>query len=259
MDFSGDIGTWQREIAEGLEGTARRLAVFEALAIKSGQSVLDLGCGGGHLVRDVALAVGEGGRVVGLDASKDQILAARALCDGIAAVELVDGDATKLPFEDGSFDCLASIQMLEYVADVDSALLETRRVLKPGGKAALISVLWDHWRFHGAEPELNDKMHDTWRLHCSHQMLPMELPAKLDAAGFDGVLQRPIAFMNNTIHQNAFSLWAAKLVAAFAVNNGVTEESAALWLDQLDQADTDGRFGFVSVPVLTTAIAAARS
>ena len=69
MDFGGDIGLWQRKIAEGLEGTSRRLAVFEALAISSGQTVLDLGCGGGHLVRDIALAVGDSGRVVGLDAS----------------------------------------------------------------------------------------------------------------------------------------------------------------------------------------------
>ena len=255
MEFSGDFGAWQREIAEGLEGTARRLAVFEALAIESGQSVLDLGCGGGHLVRDVAQAVGNSGRAVGLDASREQIQAASEVCAGMAAVELVDGDATELPFDDCSFDCLASIQMLEYVAEIDSALKEARRVLRPGGKAALISVLWDHWRFHGAEPELNDKMHNTWRMHCPHQMLPMELPTKLEAAGFDSVLQKPIAFMNNTMHRNAFSLWAAKLVAAFAITEGIDKNEAALWLDQLDKADAGGRFCFISVPVLTTAIA----
>jgi arsenite methyltransferase len=255
MDFSGDIGAWQREIAEGLEGTARRLAVFKALEIKAGQSVLDLGCGGGHLVRDLAMAVGFSGHAVGLDTSNEQILAARALCAGIAAVELVDGDATKLPFEDGRFDCLASIQMLEYIVEVDSAILEARRVLKPGGKAALISVLWDHWRFYGAEPALNEKMHDTWRMHCPHQMLPLQLPTRLAAAGFDQILQKPIAFMNNSMRQNAFSLWAAKLVVAFATANGIDEKETSLWLQQLEKADAEGRFGFVSVPVLTTAIA----
>jgi ubiquinone/menaquinone biosynthesis C-methylase UbiE len=255
MDFGGDIGLWQRKIAEGLEGTSRRLAVFEALAINSGQAVLDLGCGGGHLVRDIALAVGDSGRVVGLDASNEQIAAARSLCADLSAVELMEGDATNLPFEDASFDSLASIQMLEYVPDVDAAISEARRVMKPGSKASLVSVLWDHWRFHGADPELNNKMHEVWRKHCFHQMLPMEIPAKLEAAGFDGIVQKPIAFMNNTMHENAFSLWAAKLVAAFAVGNGVDEKEAAVWLEQLDTADTEGRFGFVSVPVLTTAIA----
>jgi len=255
MDFGGDIGLWQRKIAEGLEGTSRRLAVFDALGISSGQAVLDLGCGGGHLVRDIALAVGDSGRIVGLDASKEQIAAARSLCSDIAVAELIEGDATNLPFDDASFDSLASIQMLEYVPDVDAAIAEARRVLKPGSKAALVSVLWDHWRFHGAEPDLNNKMHEVWRKHCFHQMLPMEIPTKLEVAGFDGIAQKPIAFMNNTMHENAFSLWAAKLVAAFAVGKGVDEKEAALWLEQLDTADTEGRFGFVSVPVLTTAIA----
>ncbi len=258
MDFGGDIGLWQRKIAEGLEGTSRRLAVFEVLAINSGNAVLDLGCGGGHLVRDIALAVGDRGRAVGLDGSKEQITAARELCAELAVAELIVGDATNMPFEDASFDCLASIQMLEYVPDVDAALLEARRVMKSGSKAALVSVLWDHWRFHGAEPELNNKMHDIWRMHCSHQMLPMEIPAKLEVAGFGGIVQKPIAFMNNTMHENAFSMWAAKLVAAFAISKGIEEKEATLWLDQLDTADTKGRFGFVSMPVLTTAIATSR-
>jgi len=258
MDFGGDIGLWQRKIAEGLEGTSRRLAVFEALAISSGQAVLDLGCGGGHLVRDIALAVGDSGRAVGLDANKEQIIAARSLCADITAAELIEGDATNLLFEDASFDSLASIQMLEYIPDVDAAISEARRVLKPGSKAAIVSVLWDHWRFHGAEPRLNDKMHEVWRKHCFHQMLPIEIPTKLEVAGFDGIVQKPVAFINNTMHENAFSLWAAKLVAAFAVGKGVDEKEAALWLDQLDTADTEGRFGFVSVPVLTTAIATSR-
>jgi len=255
MDFGGDIGLWQRKIAEGLEGTSRRLAVFEALAINSGQAVLDLGCGGGHLVRDFALAVGDNGRAVGLDASTVQLESANALCSGLSAVELVEGDATNMPFDDGTFDSLASIQMFEYVPDVDDAIAEARRVLKSGGKAALVSVLWDHWRFHGAEPELNDRMHDIWRLHCPHQMLPMELPSKLKAFGFSGVGQKPIAFINGTMHGNAFALWAAKVVVAFAIDKGVEEKDATLWLDQLHKADSEGRFGFVSVPVLTTATA----
>lgn len=255
MDFTGDFGLWQRRVAESPEGVARRMAVFEALAVESGQAILDLGCGGGHLVREFALAVGAGGRAVGFDVSADQLEAARAVCDGLPAAELVEGDATDMAFADGAFDGLASIQTLEYIPDVDRALAEARRVLKPGGKAALVSVLWDHWRYHGADPALNDRMLDAWRAHCPHQMLPMELPRKLAAAGFGGVLRKPIAFLNGSLHENAYALWAAKVVAAFAVGQGIAEDDAARWLDQLAKADREGRFGFVSVPVLTTATA----
>ena len=255
MDFGDDLGLWQRKIAEGPEGIARRMAVFAALAVESGQAVLDLGCGGGHLVRELALAVGDGGRAVGLDMSAEQLSAARALCAGLPAAELTEGDATDMSFEDGTFDGLASIQALEYVPDVDGALAEARRVLKPGGKAAFVSVLWDHWRFHGADPELNNRILDAWRAHCSHHMLPIEMPRKLTATGFGGVLRRPIAFFNGALHENAYALWASKSAAAFAIGQGFPEEDARRWQEQLDQADKEGRFAFVSVPVLTTATA----
>ena len=255
MDFSGDVGLWQRKITEGPEGVARRMAVFSALAVESGHSVLDLGCGGGHLVREIALAVGNGGRAVGLDMSAAQLDAARTVCVGLPAAELIEGDATKMSFEDASFDSIASIQALEYIADVDRALAEARRVLKPGGKAAFVSVLWEHWRFHGADADLNDQMLDAWRAHCPHQMLPLEMPHRLSAAGFGGVTREPIAFFNGALHENAFALWAAKIVAAFAIGQGVAEKDAARWQDQLTQADRQGRFGFVSVPVLTKATA----
>ena len=255
MDFSGDIGLWQRKVAEGPEGIARRMAVFSALAVESGQAVLDLGCGGGHLVRELALAVGQGGRAVGLDMSQEQLAAGRARCEGIPSAEFIDGDALDLPFEDGAFDGLASIQTLEYIADVNGALAEARRVLRPGGRAAFVSVLWDHWRFHGAEPTLNDRILKVWRAHCCHQMLPIELPQKLAAQGFGGVLRQPIAFFNGSLHENAYALWASKFTAAFAIGQGLAEAEARRWREQLQQADREGRFAFVSVPVLTTATA----
>ena len=255
IDFSGDMGLWQRRAASGFEGTARRAAVFDALGVKAGQAVLDLGCGGGHLVREFALGVGDGGRAVGLDASAEQIEAAQTACEGLPAAELVEGDATRMQLSDASFDGLASIQTLEYIADVDAALAEARRVLKPGGAAALFSVLWDHFRFHGAEPALNERMLDAFRAHCPHQMLPMELPAKLAAAGFAGVSRRPVTFFNGALHENAQAFWASRIVAAFSVSQGVAEDEATRWLEQLEEADREGRFGFISVPVLTTAIA----
>ncbi len=255
MDFSGDIGLWQRRIAEGPEGVARRMAAMEALAIRPGQAILDLGCGGGHLVRDLALAVGPDGRATGLDASADQIAAAESLCEDLPGAELLAGDATDMPFEDRAFDGIASIQTLEYIPDVDAALAEARRVLRPGGVMAVVSVLWDHWRFHGADPELTGRMLETWRAHCHHQMLPLEMPRRMAAAGFGGVTRRPIGFLNGALHENAYAFWAARIVAAYGTAQGVAEDDARRWLDQLAEADRQGRFGFVSVPVLTTATA----
>jgi hypothetical protein len=86
-------------------------------------------------------------------------------------------------------------------------------------------------------------------------MLPMELSSKLAAAGFGGIVRKPIGYINVALHENAYAFLAAKVVAAFAVGQGISEEDANSWLDQLSRAEREGRFGFVSVPVITTATA----
>jgi len=254
-DFEGDIGLWQRKVAECPEGVERRMAVYRALGVGDGHSVLDIGCGGGHLAREFGLAVGERGRVVGLDMSAAQLAAARAYCADAPSVELVEGDATQMPFGDGTFDAVASIQTLEYVPKVDAALAEARRVLRRGGKAAFVSVLWDHWRFHGPEAELNNRVHDAWRAHCPHQMLPAEMPRLLGAAGFAGVTQSSLAFYYASLHGNAFPHWASMFTEAFVVGQGFPKDDARRWRDQLEAAAEAGRFAFVSMPILTTATA----
>lgn len=256
MDFVGDIGTWQRRAAEGPAGVARRSAAFETLRPRLGQSVLDIGCGGGHLLRDLARAVGPQGSAVGLDLSAEQLDVARSYCADEPAAELVEGDATALPFPDASFDGVCSVQTLEYIADIPAALAECRRVLRPGGRVALISLLWDHFRFHGADAALTERILDLFRLHCPHQMLPLAMPGHLERAGFTGIERRPLAFMNDALHGNAYPYWTSRVVAAFAVTKGLAKADAQAWLDQLARADGEDRFAFVSVPVLTFATAA---
>ena len=255
MEFSSDIGTVQRRMAQTQEGVGRRKATFEALNIAAGQHILDLGCGGGHLLKDLALSVGVNGRVVGLDPSDKQIEAAQEYCKGLDNVSFNLDSAVKLSFEDNAFDAVASIQVLEYVKDVDSALAEISRVIKPGGRLATVSVLWDHWRFHGPDPVLNDRMHEAFKAHCFHQMLPLEMPKKLERHGFIGAQCTPMGFLNNSLHHNSFAYLASTLLTHFAEGQGISKEDTERWRKELDESEREGRFGFVSVPVLTTAIA----
>jgi len=251
MDFSGDMGLWQRRVAECPGGAAQRMAILRSLSLEVGQAAVDIGCGGGHLVREIALSVGINGRVVGLDVSEDQVASARELCSAFDAVDCVVGSATDMAFEDACFDKLASIRTLEYIEDVPAALAEMKRVLRPGGVAALVSVLWDQFRFHGADPTLNDRILDAFRAHCPHQMLPMALPGMLKRSGFVGDHQEPVTLFERSLNEYSYAFWVSKLVAAFAVGEGVSSEDAELWLQQLHEADVEGNFGFVSIPVLT--------
>jgi len=56
------------------------------------------------------------------------------------------------------------------------------------------------------------------------------------------------------MNENSYGYWVSKLVAEFVLEEGVSNADAELWLQQLQEADDNGRFGFVSMPVLTLAI-----
>ena len=58
------------------------------------------------------------------------------------------------------------------------------------------------------------------------------------------------------MHDDAFAFWFSKVISVLAINNGMPEDDVALWQRQLEEADRDGRFGFVSMSVLTTGVAA---
>jgi SAM-dependent methyltransferase len=107
------------------------LAVLERLVAPTGKDVLDIGCGGGALVRDLA---GRGARPVGVEISEAQLASAVARDQGSGARYLV-GRAQELPLEDASIDVALFMRTLHHVApaDLTPALREARRVLRPEG------------------------------------------------------------------------------------------------------------------------------
>jgi SAM-dependent methyltransferase len=107
------------------------LAVLQRLAEPSGKDVVDIGCGGGALVRALTAL---GARVTGLEISEQQLAPALAH-DGESGARYLIGRAQELPLEDGSVDVAVFMRTLHHVpADAMlAALLEARRVLRPGG------------------------------------------------------------------------------------------------------------------------------
>jgi ubiquinone/menaquinone biosynthesis C-methylase UbiE len=106
---------------------------IEFLNVEPNTRVLEVGSGLGILAAEVAAAAA-GVRVVGLEYSADQIAAAARS----PAVEHVQGDAHELPFEPASFDLVYARYLLEHVADPARVVAEMRRVLRPGGRIAVM-------------------------------------------------------------------------------------------------------------------------
>jgi demethylmenaquinone methyltransferase/2-methoxy-6-polyprenyl-1,4-benzoquinol methylase len=121
-----------RTMTMGLDQRWRRAAV--AAVVRPGDRVLDVCCGTG----DVAVAaLRAGGRVTGLDFSEPMLERARRKSAG---VEWVQGDALALPFADGSFDSATAGFGVRNLDDLERGLAELRRVLRTGGRVAILEI-----------------------------------------------------------------------------------------------------------------------
>ena len=122
-----------RLMTAGLDRRWRRIAVEQA--VRSGDRVLDACCGTGDLA--VAALRHGAGEVVGLDFSERMLERARSKEPGI---EWLRGDVLALPFEDASFDAATVGFGIRNVDDLDAGLRELRRVLRPGGRLAILEI-----------------------------------------------------------------------------------------------------------------------
>jgi len=112
--------------------------VADAVGIQAGQRVLDVACGTGVLTREIHHRAGPTGHVTGLDLNPDMLAVASTLTH---AIEWKKGDAEALPFPDDHFDAAVCHFALMFFNDKVKALSEMLRVIKPGGKIAVI--VWD--------------------------------------------------------------------------------------------------------------------
>ena len=103
----------------------------DAAHMGPGDRVLDVGCGTGVLARESADRVGPRGHVTGIDVNQSMLAVARRMRPEI---DWRQGDVAELPFDDASFDVVASQFMLMFIPDQIAALKEMWRVLAPGGR-----------------------------------------------------------------------------------------------------------------------------
>ena len=125
------------------QSEALKARSFEGLRLEAGQRVLDVGCGTGDDVHDLAVLVAPTGEAVGLDNDPDLLAEARRRAVGREALTFVAGNAEALPFDDATFDACRAERVLQHLAHPERAVGEMRRVLRPGGRLVLLDVDWD--------------------------------------------------------------------------------------------------------------------
>lgn len=221
----------------------RRSLVHEALAATAGERVLDVGCGPGFYVAELLERVGPNGAVVGVDASADSLAVAARRCADRGGVAFRQADATALPVADADFDAALSVQVLEYVTDVDAALAELARALRPGGRLVLWDVDWATLSWHSGDPARMARVLQAWDEHLADPSLPLTLGARLRAAGFTAVAMTAHAFAATELTPDTYAGAVMPLIEGFVAGRaGVTADEARAWGDE--QRDLSARGAF---------------
>jgi arsenite methyltransferase len=153
-------------------------------ALNEGETVLDLGSGGGIDVLLSARRVGATGKAYGLDMTDEMLALAREnqRKAGVENVEFLKGEIEHIPLPDNSVDVIISNCVINLSADKDQVLREAFRVLKPGGRFAVSDVVT-----RGDVPaEVRQNML-LWVGCIAGALQDSEYIGKLKAAGFDGI------------------------------------------------------------------------
>ncbi|MCG6890318.1 MAG: methyltransferase domain-containing protein [Gammaproteobacteria bacterium] len=142
--------------------------VIAAADVGAGHEVLDIACGSGVVTRDIAAVTGSQHAPVGLDISPAMLTVARSLD---ASIDWRCGDACELPFADARFDRVVCQFGLMFFSDRVKALQEMLRVLKPGGRLAV--VVWNSLL---DNPGFNDLVEVLGRLAGANAAAALQAP-----------------------------------------------------------------------------------
>ncbi|HTS52511.1 MAG TPA: class I SAM-dependent methyltransferase [Burkholderiales bacterium] len=247
LDFDEKESRRVEAIYQTPDVVAQRARVLDALALRPGERVVDLGCGPGLLASQMAQCVGPEGEIECIDASGSMVALARHRCTPLNWVHLRVGDVAALPYADRGFDAAVCTQVYEYLPELDRALAHLYRVLRPGGRAVIVDTDWESCVWHSSDPARMRRMLDAWDRHCPQPQLPRTLAARLQAVGFESVRVDAITLINDRYDSNTYSFSMIPVIAGYAAKHGlVSGAEVEAWVADL-QALGRGRDYFFSL------------
>ena len=243
LDFDADLARRVESVYATPDVAATRIAVFRAAEPRRGERALDVGCGPGYLTRELACAVGPTGQAVGVDLSEPMLALARQRCGGASHVRLLAGDAARLPLEDACIDVACGLQVYAYVRELDVALAELRRALRPDGRAVILDTDFSGVVWHSRDPARMQRVMRAFDAHCAWPDLPRALLPRLRDSGFELVRGEVVPILSLAYHPNTYVHGLARFIHRFVIDKaGLAPEEADAWLAEHDALEAERSF-----------------
>lgn len=245
LDFNEATARALERMYQAPEVALQRAIVLHSMALRAGEVVLDVGPGPGFLATNMATIVGPSGVISGIDQSEPMVALARDRCRDQDWVDIQIGEATDLPYQSGIFDAAVSTQVYEYVEDVELALSELCRVLRPGGRAFIVDTDWSSIVWNNSDRGRMQRMLEAWDQHLADPHLPASLTPKLKQAGFQVVRRDVHPMFNPEYSPDSYSAGILEGIRTFVPGrNGVGQDEADAWAADLRALGEAGEYFF---------------
>jgi ubiquinone/menaquinone biosynthesis C-methylase UbiE len=255
VDQTGDPAFFARFLDEANKlpaSVAFKPIIIDGLHLQGAERVLDVGCGMGADVFDLATRVGTTGHVTGVDVSASLIEEARRRAEGRnLPVTFEVGDAQALRFEDGAFDAVRTERMLMHVPDADRAFAEMARVLRPGGRMAVFDFDWETQFCDSPHREVTRKIAQSFCDGIKHGWIGRSLPRLFKEHRMVDV---SVTYHTVTVPFPFLQLLLGGHVVRAVSAGTISSDEADRWWTDLARASREGTFlyGFTAFIVAGT-------
>ena len=243
VDSSADPGGLIRflDAANGTAGlTAAKRALLEQLDLGRARAALDVGCGPGIDVPEMARLMPDDAHISGVDISETMIAEARRRTASLGArVSLRTGDAADLPYPDQAFDVCRVATVLQHVPDPARVIAEMARVTKPGGRIGVLEFDQETAFLDHPDAETTRIILDTLASAMVQGRNGRQTPRLLRAAGLTDVTVTPGVNLGSP---QFFQVILHDHVARLADEGILTSQRAGQWWAELDAWAQAGDF-----------------
>jgi ubiquinone/menaquinone biosynthesis C-methylase UbiE len=222
---------------EGIQASKRLM--LERMALEPGEAVLEVGCGPGTDVLEMAEVVGTAGRLAGLDASEAMIAEARRRAgERQIPVTFEVGDVHALPFPDETFDVCRASRLLEHLPDAGQALSEMVRVTRKGGRVVVFDFDWDTLIIDHPDRETTRTVVLSYSDSIRNGWIGRQLPRLFKEQGFEALSIDPVQVF---VHYALAELFLGSHLAQLQAGGTLSPDQARRWWEYLQHADEHGK------------------
>lgn len=243
----------------GLQAQAYKQMSYDLLSIRSGDRILDVGCGAGVDLRPLAEQTGPGGAVIGVDSNREMIKVARdaIASSGLRNTWVFEGNAEHLAFADGEFDRVRTDRALQHMEHPDEAIIQMHRILQPSGTLVAIEPDWGAMVVSpgsvGSEDDDSAFLQIiAWcRRHLAHPLMGRQLYALLRRVGpqaWDNLRVDAVTFTFTAWQTLDLVLQLSRAAHALQSEGDNGTQAVHEWLQRVEDATAQGEF-YAAVPL----------